>query len=79
MDAITASDTRIFPPLTPQSLLFFQFSSWYPMYAAWSMKSTVIRPLGDAFRAYLESDGVFIPEGSEDQSVSSFTLPARSV
>ncbi|THH06087.1 hypothetical protein EW145_g4330 [Phellinidium pouzarii] len=34
------------------------------------MKSTVIRPLGDDFRRYLLSDGVYIPEGSDNVTTS---------
>ncbi|KAF8170075.1 cytoplasmic protein [Pholiota molesta] len=60
-----------FPRLTPAYILAFQFSSWYPLFAAHSIKSTVVRPLPDAFRAYLDADGVFVPEGSEDNPVES--------
>ncbi|KAH9847887.1 D123-domain-containing protein [Lenzites betulinus] len=56
----------LFPPHTSEGLLAFQFSSWYPRFADQSIKSTVIRPLSPAFRAYLDSDGVFVPEGAED-------------
>ncbi|KAF8558299.1 D123-domain-containing protein [Imleria badia] len=31
-----------------------------------SIRSTIIKPLDQSFKSYLESDGVFIPEGSED-------------
>jgi hypothetical protein len=58
-----------FPRPTPAYILAFQFSSWYPLFAAHSIKSTVVRPLPDAFRAYLDADGVFVPEGSEDKCV----------
>lgn len=54
------------PPLTRADILAFQFSSWYPTFAALSMKSTIIRPLAPDFRAYLDADGVFVPTGSED-------------
>ncbi|KAI0632002.1 D123-domain-containing protein [Trametes polyzona] len=56
----------LFPPHSPESLLAFQFSSWYPRFASQSIKSTIIRPLSAAFREYLDSDGVFVPEGAED-------------
>jgi hypothetical protein len=56
----------IFPPLSASEVLAFQFSAWYPTFAALSVKSTVVRPLPAAFRAYLDADGVFIPRGSDD-------------
>ncbi|KAJ7626659.1 D123-domain-containing protein [Mycena polygramma] len=55
-----------FPELTPSDVLKFQFSSWYPIFSSLSIKSTVIRPLSQAFVDYLHSDGVFVPEGSDD-------------
>jgi len=61
----------LFPAITPTYLLSFQFSSWYPTFSHLSIKSTIIRPLAQDFREYLDSDGVFVPEGSED-------LPAAS-
>ncbi|KAI0689062.1 D123-domain-containing protein [Cytidiella melzeri] len=59
----------LFPILTPDVLLAFQFSSWYPRFASKSIKSTIIKPLTQDFHDYLRSDGVFLPEGSEDLSV----------
>ncbi|THH28879.1 hypothetical protein EUX98_g5298 [Antrodiella citrinella] len=56
----------IFPTLTASSVLAFQFSSWYPRFASLSIKSTIIRPLSAEFKEYLDSEGVFLPEGSED-------------
>ncbi|KAH9927047.1 D123-domain-containing protein [Amylocystis lapponica] len=56
----------LFPELTRDSLLAFQFSSWYPRFASLSIKSSIIRPLSQDFRDYLDSDGVFVPEGAED-------------
>ncbi|KAH7920975.1 D123-domain-containing protein [Leucogyrophana mollusca] len=56
----------LFPPITPDYLLSFQFSSWYPKFSHISIKSTIIRPLDQAFRDYLDSDGVFVPKGSGD-------------
>ncbi|OSX57322.1 hypothetical protein POSPLADRAFT_1062010 [Postia placenta MAD-698-R-SB12] len=55
----------LFPAQTPETLLAFQFSSWYPRFSSLSIKSTVIRPLSQEFREYLDSDGVFVPEGAE--------------
>ena len=63
------SSPPIFPTFSPDALLAFQFSSWYPEFASWSIKSTVVRPLSAEFRQYLDSDGVFLPEGAEDMSV----------
>ncbi|EGO23664.1 hypothetical protein SERLADRAFT_391921 [Serpula lacrymans var. lacrymans S7.9] len=56
----------IFPALTSSTVLAFQFSSWYPIFAKSSIKSTIIRPLSDVFRVYLDTDGIYIPEGSEN-------------
>ncbi|KAF9468578.1 D123-domain-containing protein [Collybia nuda] len=58
--------TGIFPKLSSSYILSFQFSSWYTIFANVSIKSTIIRPLSQEFRDYLDADGVFIPEGSED-------------
>ena len=63
----TAIHTQpVFPLSTPDSILAFQFSSWYPRFKQISIKSTIIKPLEDSFREYLNSDGVFVPEGSEN-------------
>ena len=70
IDRIVTLNSDVFPSLTPEALLAFQFSSWYSTYAPWTIKSTIIRPLGDTFHTYLESDGMFLPEESEDQSVT---------
>lgn len=56
----------VFPPLSRQDVLAFQFSSWYPAFASLSIKTTVVRPLPASFRAYLDADGVFLPLGSDD-------------
>jgi len=66
----------LFPPQTSSYILSFQFSSWYPHFSDHSIKSTIIRPLAQEFRDYLDADGVFVPEGSEDVLVT--TLYARS-
>lgn len=55
-----------FPLSTPDSILAFQFSSWYPRFKQISIKSTIIKPLEDLFQEYLNSDGVFVPDGSEN-------------
>lgn len=60
--------TAIFPPLTREHVLACQFSSWYPIFAKSSLKSTVIRPLESQFQEYLHADGVFVPEGSDNRS-----------
>ncbi|KAF9221505.1 D123-domain-containing protein [Gyrodon lividus] len=56
----------VFPPCTPSYILAFQFSTWFPSFASVSIKSTIIKPLDLSLRNYLESDGVYVPEGSED-------------
>ncbi|KAI0821995.1 D123-domain-containing protein [Trametes gibbosa] len=58
----------LFPPHSSEALLAFQFSSWYTRFSNQSIKSTVVRPLSTAFREYLDSDGVFVPEGAEEFS-----------
>ncbi|KAJ7044071.1 D123-domain-containing protein [Mycena alexandri] len=60
-----------FPELSPSDILRFQFSSWYPVFSSISIKSTILRPLPRDFVDYLHSDGVHVPEGSDD-------LPAES-
>ncbi|KAI0953121.1 hypothetical protein AcW1_007431 [Taiwanofungus camphoratus] len=62
----TANIPILFPALASDSLLAFQFSSWYPRFSSLSIKSTIIRPLSQEFREYLDSDSVFVPEGAED-------------
>ncbi|KAF7365264.1 hypothetical protein MVEN_00398200 [Mycena venus] len=63
-----SSPSAPFPSLTASDILRFQFSSWYPIFSALSIKSTVIRPLPQDFVEYLHDDahGVFLPEGSDD-------------
>lgn len=56
----------IFPPLTRRDVLGFQCSSWYDTFVAITVKAVIIRPLPSEFREYLESDGVTVPDGSED-------------
>ncbi|KAG1864544.1 D123-domain-containing protein [Suillus tomentosus] len=55
------SSHRIFPLQTPDYLLSFQFSSWYPTFSSISIKSAIIRFLSQAFKEYLNSDGIFVP------------------
>ena len=61
--------STMFPQFNASYILAFQFSSWFPFFSSMSIRSTIIRPLDQAFKDYLESDGVFVPEGSEDASV----------
>ena len=68
----TISPPTVFPSTTPEHIIAFQFSSWYLRFAAQSIKSTIVRPLSQDFLDYLNADGVFMPEGAEDVSVSSF-------
>jgi hypothetical protein len=58
--------TELFSTTNPQNLLAFQFSTWYPKFASTTMRSKIISPLPPAFLEYLHSDGVFVPEGSEN-------------
>ncbi|KAK7469163.1 hypothetical protein VKT23_003654 [Stygiomarasmius scandens] len=58
--------SSLFPPQSASYILSFQFSSWYPEFRHISIKSNVIRPLSQEFRDYMNADGVFVPEGSED-------------
>ncbi|KAL5501449.1 hypothetical protein ACEPAH_8709 [Sanghuangporus vaninii] len=53
------------PPLSRDDVLAFQFSSWYPRYKHASIKSSIIRPLGEDFRRYMLADGVRIPDGAD--------------
>ncbi|KAN0087681.1 D123 domain containing protein [Tylopilus felleus] len=56
----------MFPQPNASYILAFQFSSWFPSFSSISIRSTIIKPLDPSFKSYLESDGVFVPEGSED-------------
>lgn len=76
--AATITRPTLFPATTPTELLAFQFSAWYPRFAALSIKSTIVKPLGQDFHDYLDADGVFVPEGSEDLSVRLFPLDCVS-
>ena len=59
------STCHIFPKITANYILAFQFSSWFPSFSSMSIRSTIVS-LDRSFKSYLESDGVFIPDGSED-------------
>ncbi|KAH8824928.1 D123-domain-containing protein [Flagelloscypha sp. PMI_526] len=56
----------LFPNQTRDYILAFQFSSWYPRFSSISIKSTIISPLPEEFRAYLNADSVFVPQGSDN-------------
>ncbi|KAF9454732.1 D123-domain-containing protein [Macrolepiota fuliginosa MF-IS2] len=56
-----------FPTQTRSYILSFQFSEWYPSFVKHTIKSTIIRPVPAGFQEYLTSDGIFVPEGSEDK------------
>ncbi|KAI0643155.1 D123-domain-containing protein [Trametes meyenii] len=60
------STPPLFPTYSPEAIIAFQFSSWYPRFTNQTIKSTVIRPLSVTFHEYLDSDGVFVPEGAEN-------------
>lgn len=64
------TEPNMFPKLSCNDVLSFQFSSWYPRFAHISIKSTIIRPLSQDFLRYLHQDGVILPDGSEDVCVS---------
>jgi len=53
-----------FPPLSRADVLACVFSAWYPTFRKHSPKASVIKPLTSEFVEYLQSDGVFLPEGS---------------
>ncbi|KAG1851085.1 D123-domain-containing protein [Suillus subalutaceus] len=48
--------------------IIFPFSSWYPLFSSISIQSTIIRLLNQTFKEYLDSDGIFAPEGSHAES-----------
>ncbi|TNY18550.1 D123-domain-containing protein [Rhodotorula diobovata] len=62
----------LFPPLHTRDVLACQFSSWYSLFKRVSPKATVLRPIPneDDFLDYLESDGLFLPEGSGPMGLS---------
>src|ERR1700733_9642895 len=60
----------LLPEQTPEYLLSFQFSQWYPKFTRQTIKSSIIRPLDPDFCEYLRADGIFVPQGSEDMFVT---------
>jgi hypothetical protein len=76
-----------FPALTCADVLACVFSSWYPTFRKHSPKASVIKPLEDRFIDYLDSDGLFLPEGSgpmgsvrrSSPRPSELTSPSRRV
>ncbi len=68
----------LFPLATKDYVLSFQFSSWYPLFTKHTIKSNIIHPLSSDFWEYLDSDGVFVPEGSENAFVFDFILHEMS-
>ncbi|CAE6481403.1 unnamed protein product [Rhizoctonia solani] len=63
----TNATTHLFPPLYRRDVLACQTSKWYPTFQRKTIRTTIITGLGEDFRAYLESDGLIIPEGAEDR------------
>ncbi|BGP25057.1 hypothetical protein JCM10295v2_003977 [Rhodotorula toruloides] len=68
----SASSDPPFPPLHTADVLACQFSHWYPLFKRVSPKATVVRPIPDeeAFVEYLETDGLFLPDGSGPMGLS---------
>ncbi|GAA5897999.1 hypothetical protein JCM8208_003221 [Rhodotorula glutinis] len=68
----SSADAALFPPLHTRDVLACQFSSWYPLFKRLSPKATVVRPIPHEadFLDYLESDGLFLPEGSGPMGLS---------
>ncbi|KAH7340666.1 D123-domain-containing protein [Rhizoctonia solani] len=64
---LTNATGHLFPPLHRRHVLACQTSEWYPTFQRKTIKTTIISGLGEDFRAYLESDGLIIPEGAEDR------------
>ncbi|CAE6470152.1 unnamed protein product [Rhizoctonia solani] len=64
---LTNATAHLFPPLHRRHVLACQTSEWYPTFQRKTIKTTIISGLGEDFRAYLESDGLIIPEGAEDR------------
>ncbi|CAE6470887.1 unnamed protein product [Rhizoctonia solani] len=64
---LTSTTAHIFPSLCRTDVLACQTSKWYSAFQHKTIKATIITGLGEEFRAYLESDGLIIPEGAEDQ------------
>lgn len=60
------ADDADFPVMTCEGMLQFQYSAWYKEFEDVAVESTII-PLDAAFERYMNADGVFIPQGSEDR------------
>ncbi len=73
--SFTTMTKPIFPPASKDYVLGFQFSSWYPSFVKYTIKSTIVRPLPDDFCEYLDADGIFVPEGSENMLHIPFSFP----
>ncbi|KAF8480698.1 D123-domain-containing protein [Gautieria morchelliformis] len=56
----------LFPAHSRRYIAAFQFSAWHAAFARVSPRAVVTHPLDGAFRAYLEADGVVVPEGADD-------------
>ncbi|GAA6062768.1 hypothetical protein JCM10212_006881 [Sporobolomyces blumeae] len=69
---MSADGPRVFPPLYKRDVLACQFSAWYPLFKRHSPKATVLRPIPqeEELLEYLESDGLFLPEGSGPNGIS---------
>ncbi|BGP32516.1 hypothetical protein JCM10296v2_004297 [Rhodotorula toruloides] len=67
-----STDPPLYPPLHTADILACQFSHWYPLFRRIGPKATVIRPIPDEddFVEYLESDRLFLPEGSGPMGLS---------
>lgn len=75
-EPVASSLSTSFPSLYRADVLACQFSAWYPTFRKHSPKSTVIKPLEDRFIQYLESDGLFLPEGSGPMG---YVIPGKSL
>ncbi|CAE6459904.1 unnamed protein product [Rhizoctonia solani] len=64
---LTNDTANLFPPLHRRDVLACQTSRWYPDFQRKTIRTTIITGLGEDFRAYLESDGLIIPEGADDR------------
>lgn len=66
------TEVSVFPPLHKSDVLACQFSSWYPRFKRHAPKATIIKPIPheEELLEYLESDGLFLPEGSGPNGIS---------
>ncbi|GAA5913637.1 cell proliferation protein CDC123 [Sporobolomyces salmoneus] len=72
MADMSTAEPLPFPPLHRSDVLACQFSSWYPRFKRHAPKATIIRPIPheEELLEYLESDGLFLPEGSGPNGIS---------